>query len=578
MVRNEALRAIGGSALTDDAIAVPTAARIGHDVPVTYVPFRNAHFLSVAVSWAEVLGAEKVYIGAVEPDSSGYPDCRPAYYEAFNEVVEDGHEGGRIEIVTPLIAMRKAEIVRLGLELGAPFDLTWSCYSREDRACGVCDSCVLRLRAFEAAGVQDPIPYACGIDRICCGTGVSELSIRLSGIGEQNIEFAGRQNEKVFRNSFIRNTGAGTVLFPSLRPGVGNGKRSMQGRSGQPDRRRNRGLDQHGQRPEIHPQDQQEGRVFFVGTHARQVHGDSVQERGRSESEQRNIHVKGFQVQLDENTLDFDLKKEQENAAKGQGLDSGAVESRCRKQQAKEAKETNTVKALNEKLNAAKTAADAGDYDTAIAALNEATQMDATRDLIWFKLGDDYRLSAPKQTDPAEKQKRLDSAVEAYQKAVEIKKGATNDKDPNAAKNLAAYYNNLAEAYAKAKKIDDAVKTYELAAQADPTQRRSTYFNIGAVLTNAGKVDDAIAAFEKCIAADPNRADAYYWKGVNLIGKATLQGDKMIAPPGTAEAFQKYLELHPRAPMPRAPSRCWPASVRRWKRATVQEEDPPPKK
>ena len=160
IVRNEALRAIGGSALTDDAIAVPAAEAIGHSIPVTYVPFRNAHFLAVAVSWAEVLGAEKVYIGAVEPDSSGYPDCRPAYYKAFNEVVKAGTKEGGIEIVTPLIAMRKNEIVRLGLELSAPFDLTWSCYSREDRACGVCDSCVLRLRAFEAAGVRDPIPYA----------------------------------------------------------------------------------------------------------------------------------------------------------------------------------------------------------------------------------------------------------------------------------------------------------------------------------------------------------------------------------------------------------------------------------
>jgi 7-cyano-7-deazaguanine synthase len=160
IVRNEALRAIGGSALTDSSIAVPHSEAVGGGVPVTYVPFRNAHFLSVAVSWAEVLGAETVYIGAVEPDSSGYPDCRPAYYKAFNEVVRAGTKEGRIEIVTPLIAMRKAEIVRLGLELGAPFDLTWSCYSREDRACGVCDSCVLRLRAFAAAGARDPIPYA----------------------------------------------------------------------------------------------------------------------------------------------------------------------------------------------------------------------------------------------------------------------------------------------------------------------------------------------------------------------------------------------------------------------------------
>lgn len=160
MIRNEALREIGGSALTDSTIAVPQSESSSVGVPVTYVPFRNAHFLAVAVSWAEVLGAEKVYIGAVEPDSSGYPDCRPAYYRAFNEVVRAGTKDGRIEVVTPLIAMRKAEIVRLGLELGAPFDLTWSCYSREDLACGVCDSCVLRLRAFEATGARDPIPYA----------------------------------------------------------------------------------------------------------------------------------------------------------------------------------------------------------------------------------------------------------------------------------------------------------------------------------------------------------------------------------------------------------------------------------
>jgi 7-cyano-7-deazaguanine synthase len=159
VVRNEALRAIGGSALTDPNIAVPDSRLVGREIPVTYVPFRNAHFLSVAVSWAEVLGAEKVFIGAVEQDSSGYPDCRQAYYDAFNQVAKVGTKTGRIEIVTPLIRMRKSEIVTRGLELGAPFDLTWSCYSREDRACGVCDSCVLRLRAFRDAGVVDPILY-----------------------------------------------------------------------------------------------------------------------------------------------------------------------------------------------------------------------------------------------------------------------------------------------------------------------------------------------------------------------------------------------------------------------------------
>ena len=159
VVRNEAFRAIGGSALTDPNIAIPHAHDIGKEIPVTYVPFRNAHFLSAAVSWAEVMNAEEIYIGAVEQDSSGYPDCRPQYYAAFNEVIAKGTKDGGISIATPLIAMRKSEIVRLGLELQAPLDLTWSCYGEERLACGVCDSCVLRLRAFQDAGAVDPIPY-----------------------------------------------------------------------------------------------------------------------------------------------------------------------------------------------------------------------------------------------------------------------------------------------------------------------------------------------------------------------------------------------------------------------------------
>jgi 7-cyano-7-deazaguanine synthase len=157
-------RRIGGSALTDQSIAVPEAsaneAEIGSEVPVTYVPFRNAHFLSAAVSWAEVLGAKTVLIGAVEQDSSGYPDCRPAYYDAFNQLIKMGTKDGEIRVETPLIAMRKNEIVRLGVELGAPFHVSWSCYSGETEACGVCESCVLRLRAFREAGAVDPIPYA----------------------------------------------------------------------------------------------------------------------------------------------------------------------------------------------------------------------------------------------------------------------------------------------------------------------------------------------------------------------------------------------------------------------------------
>ncbi|MGE0407563.1 MAG: 7-cyano-7-deazaguanine synthase QueC [Candidatus Korobacteraceae bacterium] len=174
VVRNEALSLIGGSALTDFSLQVPEtnefhgrdSAQPSSAIPITYVPFRNAHFLAVAVSWAEVLGASKILIGAVEQDSSGYPDCRPEYYRAFNEVVRAGTREGQIEILTPLIHMRKAEIVRLGLELQAPLELTWSCYSRQDRACGACESCQLRLRAFEEAGSADLIPY---VQRVALG-------------------------------------------------------------------------------------------------------------------------------------------------------------------------------------------------------------------------------------------------------------------------------------------------------------------------------------------------------------------------------------------------------------------------
>jgi 7-cyano-7-deazaguanine synthase len=153
-------RRIGGSALTDTEIAVPDAApgeAIGASIPVTYVPFRNAHFLAAAVSWAEVLGATRIYIGAVEQDSSGYPDCRPAYYDAFQQLIRTGTKDGLIEMHTPLITMSKAEIIRLGLECGAPLDLTWSCYKQEQEPCMSCESCVLRQRAFAQAGVPDPI-------------------------------------------------------------------------------------------------------------------------------------------------------------------------------------------------------------------------------------------------------------------------------------------------------------------------------------------------------------------------------------------------------------------------------------
>jgi 7-cyano-7-deazaguanine synthase len=160
MVRLDHFRAIGGSALTDRAIAVPENAAGSPAIPVTYVPFRNAHFLAAAVSWAEATGAGEVYIGAVAEDSSGYPDCRPEYYRVFQELVRVGtRPETRIEIVTPVIGLRKSGIIRRGIGLGAPLHLTWSCYQSDQEACGACDSCLLRLRAFSEAGVPDPLPY-----------------------------------------------------------------------------------------------------------------------------------------------------------------------------------------------------------------------------------------------------------------------------------------------------------------------------------------------------------------------------------------------------------------------------------
>jgi 7-cyano-7-deazaguanine synthase len=167
IVQLDHFRAIGGSALTDQNIAVPenqlhapSSQTNGSEIPVTYVPFRNAHFLSVAVSWAEAIGAHEVYIGAVAEDSSGYPDCRPEYYRAFQNVIRVGtRPETQIEIVTPVIELKKSQIIRRGVELGTPLHLTWSCYQSDGAACGVCDSCLLRLKAFEEAGIPDPIPY-----------------------------------------------------------------------------------------------------------------------------------------------------------------------------------------------------------------------------------------------------------------------------------------------------------------------------------------------------------------------------------------------------------------------------------
>jgi len=156
----EHLAKIGGSSLTDNRIPVTTANLSHAGIPSSYVPFRNAHLLAAAVSWGEVINASAIYIGAVAEDSSGYPDCRPEFYDAFQNVIDIGTKPETLlAINTPVIAMRKSEIVQRGIELGAPLHLTWSCYRESEVACGSCDSCALRLRAFREAGVADPIPY-----------------------------------------------------------------------------------------------------------------------------------------------------------------------------------------------------------------------------------------------------------------------------------------------------------------------------------------------------------------------------------------------------------------------------------
>ena len=152
------LSEIGGSCLTDENIEVPDADLESHDIPISYVPFRNANILAAATSWAEVLGAATIYVGAVEEDSSGYPDCRRSFFDAFEHTIDTGTKPEtQIKIDTPLITLSKKEIVEKGISLNAPIHLTWSCYKNEDIPCGKCDSCALRARGFEQAGIVDPI-------------------------------------------------------------------------------------------------------------------------------------------------------------------------------------------------------------------------------------------------------------------------------------------------------------------------------------------------------------------------------------------------------------------------------------
>ena len=240
-----------------------------------------------------------------------------------------------------------------------------------------------------------------------------------------------------------------------------------------------------------------------------------------------------------ENTVDFDLKAEK---AKG-----GNVPSEAERKQAEAAQKENAkIKGLNQSLQDAKAAADAKDYAKAVQIMTQATQGDETHNLLWYKLADYQRLEAANNPDKAAGKPEMQQAIDNYKKAIDM---ANKETPPAKPEIIAAYYNNLADAQNRIGQPDDAVASYQKAAELDPAHIAQYEFNMGAVYTNTAKYDLAVAAFDKSIQADPTRADAYYQKGVNLIGKATTKPDgTMVAPEGTAEAFNKYLELAPTGP------------------------------
>ena len=231
------------------------------------------------------------------------------------------------------------------------------------------------------------------------------------------------------------------------------------------------------------------------------------------------------QFSVQDNVINIDLKKEQE-------AQQAQISPEEKKRQEEQQQQVTKVKTLNDKLAQAKAAQDAGNPQQAAAILTEATQVDPSQPVIWAALAESERSVAAKLTDPAEKKAAYSKAVEDYKKALALK--------PNA-----SYLNNMGDAAARSGDTQSAVQAYEEAAKLDPGNAAQYYYNEGAVLTNTGKVDEAIQAFDMAIKADPTKADPYYWKGVNLLGKATIKGNKMEAPPGTAEAFNKYLELQP---------------------------------
>ena len=282
--------------------------------------------------------------------------------------------------------------------------------------------------------------------------------------------------------------------------------------------------------------------------------------------------TKDYPIKSDDITLDFDLKKDQEQAIQDTAKKTGMTPEQMKQIQEQNAnvqKYNENIKAGNEKLKAASAATQAGDYDGAIAALTDASQMLPKEDLVWYRLGSTYLDSTKKITDPAEKTKRYTEAYNDLHKAVDLKKENMKNPPPNAAKGaapaqgavtdntkLAAYYDNLAAAASRIGKFDEAEDAYKQAAELDPAHAAHYYMNLGLVYTNANTTSDAnirkeaIEAFDKAIAADPqNAADAYFYKGQNLMGMVTTDSNnKMTAPEGTAEAFKKYLELKPDGP------------------------------
>jgi tetratricopeptide (TPR) repeat protein len=273
------------------------------------------------------------------------------------------------------------------------------------------------------------------------------------------------------------------------------------------------------------------GNIFSLGV-AMGTYDVTVSQNGKPIFQAPGFSVKPGDA---ENTLDIDLAKVQQE----QQASKSPAEKKAEEQQTNERQK---VKGLNDMLAQAKAASDAGNYDQAKQIMTQATQLDPTREVLWFNLAEAERNLGTKAADPTEKKTDLESAVESYNKAAKLVPNTKPDV-------VGAIYNQMGDAYARLGQTDQAVKAYDSAAEADLPNSAKYYFNEGAILTNAGKYDQAITAFDKTIQADPTKADAYYQKGVNLLGKATTKPDgTMLAPEGTAEAFNKYLELAPTGP------------------------------